>query len=178
MSIDAMVDIETTDVLPSAIVLTVGAVKFNPCSSDEPFDKREWRLEIDAQDAKGRTSSDSTMEFWARQPPEVQEAAFGEEGRVPLIKFFEEFNQWIGGSKYVWAQHPQFDFIILKDLYGQFDHHYNWPFWAEQDSATLFNLMPVSPLKGVNKALHNAAEDAYWQAKCVQIAFAHFDIKR
>jgi len=178
MAIDCMIDIETTDIKTSTIVLTVGAVKFDPCSTEEPFEKRHWVLEIDEQSAAGRTMSESTMEFWANQPKEVQEAAFTETGRIPLDTFFKELNKWMVGCKSVWAQHPQFDLIILRDLYDQFGHHYNWPFWAEQDSATLFKLMPKSPLKGINKALHNAAEDAYWQAKCVQIAFAHFNIKR
>jgi hypothetical protein len=181
MTTHGMVDIETTDVKPTAVVLTVGAVKFDPFTFDEPYEKRHWKLEVDRQSDAGRTTDDTlggTMDFWGKQSPEVQDAAFGPEDRVTLETFFKEYNKWMVSVSQIWAHHPQFDLIILKSLYDQFDHHYNWPFWAEQDSASLFNRMKKSPLKGVNNALHNAAEDAYWQAKCVQIVYDHFKFVR
>ena len=174
---DAMIDIETLGTDPDSIILTVGAVKFDPYSLHEPYDKVTWKLDIDAQEALGRQTSDSTLEWWAKQDPEIRERAFSEDGRISIDEFFKEFNRYLTGMKGIWCQGPQFDMVMIEDLYRQKLHHTSWKYWQVKDSRTLFSLMEVDPRKAIQVEAHDAAEDAYWQAVCVQKTFKYFSIK-
>lgn len=172
----AMIDIETLDTTPTSIVLSVGAVKFDPFSESAPGAKTLWRPELETQFKSGRTTSDSTLAFWAKQDTHIQESAFSEEGRVPLDDFFKSLNKYLVGVDKIWCHGPQFDMVIIENLYAQCQHHVNWQFWQIMDSRTLFNIMPTDPRKAIQQNLHSAEEDAYWQAVCVQQAYAHFGV--
>ncbi len=78
MAIHAMIDLETLDVTPSAAVLTVGGVKFDPFSDAEPHSEFYYKLDLDSQD---RSVNDSTIAWWGQQDQKVQDEAFGTEGR-------------------------------------------------------------------------------------------------
>jgi len=174
--IAAMIDIETLDTKASSVVLSVGACKFDPYSLEEPYDKKYYRLDIDSQLALGRTTSDSTIEWWGKQPPEIQAEAFGEENRVQLADFFADLNKWLVGVDKIWCQGPQFDMVILEHLYELAGHHRNWAYWQICDCRTVFNMMPSDPRKSIQQNLHNAQWDAYYQAICVQKSFKHFNV--
>jgi hypothetical protein len=173
----AMIDIETLDTGPSSVVLTVGACKFDPHSSEPPTEKRLWRPEVEDQLQQGRTASEETLEWWAKQDQGVRESTFTETGRISVIEFFKDLNKYLVGVDKVWCQGPQFDMVILEDLYKQYQHHCNWAFWQIMDCRTIFNMMPKDPRKAVQKNLHSADDDAYWQAVCVQQCYQAFGVK-
>jgi len=178
MTTNAMIDIETLDTSPSSVVLSVGGVKFNPFSTEEPWDKVHWRLDIETQLGMGRTTSESTLEWWSKQDQAIQDDAFSEDNRVDLHEFIKDLNKWVTGADEIWCQGPQFDMVILEDLFKQLDHHKNWQFWQIRDSRTLFKMLPEDPRKDVQEDAHNAMADAYWQAKCVQQAYKHFGVQK
>ena len=117
MTIHAMIDIETLDTQPSSVVLSVGAVKFDPFGGQEPFAKTLWRPSVDEQLLAGRTTSESTLEWWSRQEEHIRESTFTEQGRVDLSVFFKDLNKFLVGVDKVWCQGPQFDMVILEDLF-------------------------------------------------------------
>ena len=176
MATHAMIDIETLDTVPSSVVLSVGAVKFDPFGSQEPHAKTLWRPSVDEQLADGRSTSESTLEWWSRQEAHIRESTFTEQGRVSLDVFFKDLNKFLVGVDKVWCQGPQFDMVILEDLFKQFDHHMNWAYWQVCDCRTIFNMMPADPRKAIQQDLHSAEEDAFWQAVCVQQTFGHFNV--
>ena len=167
------VDIETLATDANAVILSVGACKFDPYSDDDPTDGRHWKLDIDEQFSKGRDSSDGTIKWWSRQKQCVQDEAFSEDDRIPVLQFLKEFNQWLRPSSKLWAQGPLFDIIILEDLYNMYDYKYNWAYWQIMDSRTLFNLMPNDPRKEIQVDPHNALADALSQSVCVQRAISY-----
>ena len=171
-----MLDIETLDTTPTSVVLSVGVCKFDPRNKNEPHAKTLWRPNIEEQTDKGRTVSEATLEWWSKQDASVRESTFTEEGRIPLDQMFKELNSYLTGSTKIWCQGPQFDMVILEDMFRQFNHHTNWSFWQIMDSRTLFNLMPKDPRKDIQQDAHDAAEDAFWQAVAVQRSYAHFRI--
>ena len=64
MNTDIMIDLETLDVLPTATILTIGAVKFDPFGDDINEKKAEKfyvRVDVDSCDALGGTVSQSTL---------------------------------------------------------------------------------------------------------------------
>lgn len=167
---DVMIDIETLSTKPEAVVLSVGAVKFN--MKDEPVQKIHWRLDINEQTDADRDICNDTLEWWAKQDLAVRSEVFSTDNRVSLDQFFAELNRYMTGAEKIWCQGPQFDLVIIENLYRQFEQHWNWQFWQVMDSRTLFQVMKhfnfEDPRKGVQQDLHNAAEDAYWQAIGVQ----------
>jgi hypothetical protein len=177
MSIFAMIDIETLNTAADSVILSVGAVKFNPYTHEDPFQHKHWRLDVDQQFELGRTYDQSTLEWWGSQAEHIREAAFGDHERVGLLDFAKDLNKWLVGCKEIWCQGPQFDMVMIEHLFQQLSHHKNWAYWQVRDSRTLFSLMPYDPRKNIQEDLHDALADAFWQAKCVQQVFSHFEVK-
>jgi hypothetical protein len=177
MSIFAMIDIETLNTTPDSVILSVGAVKFNPYTHEDPFQHKHWKLDVDQQFELGRTYDQSTLEWWGRQAEHIREAAFGDQGRIGLVEFAKDLNKWLVGCREIWCQGPQFDMVMIEHLFQQLCHHRNWAYWQVRDSRTLFSLMPRDPRKDIQEDLHDALADAYWQARCVQKVFSHFEVK-
>lgn len=179
---DIMFDIETLSTTPEAVVLSVGAVKFDSKGDHRSItDKQHWRLDIDNQLDNGRDVSESTMEWWSEQDIEVRAEVFAPDNRVPVQEFFSEFNRYMTGADKIWCQGPQFDAVIIENLYRQFSHHWNWQFWQIMDSRTLINTAKImnpeyaDPRKALQQNLHNAAEDSYYQALAVQQIISDFN---
>lgn len=118
-----MLDIETLATTPDAVVMSVGVVKFDP-HNGKPYSKTLWRPDIDEQTARDRHISDSTLEWWSKQPAHIQEDAFSDEGRIPVVEFMKELNRYCVGMEKIWCQGPQFDMLILENLYIQWGHHF------------------------------------------------------
>jgi len=172
-----MLDIETLATTPDAVVMSVGVVKFDP-HTGTPYNKTLWRPDIDEQTERDRHISDSTLEWWAKQPDHIQEDAFSDQGRIPVTEFMKELNRYCVGMDKIWCQGPQFDMLILENLYIQWGHHFGWQFWQVMDCRTLFQLMPVDPRKAIQQDLHSADADAYYQAIGVQQCYEHFGITK
>jgi hypothetical protein len=173
-----MIDLETLDTRPSSTILTLGAVKFNPFTFDEPHSELYIKLDLDEQDQLGRSTSDDTIAWWGRQDPKIQEEAFSEDGRSSIASLTSQLNKYILNADVIWAHSYGFDMTILEDLYRQFKTPIPWNFWQIRDSRTLFELLPVDPRKSMQTDLHNALADAYFQAKSVQVAYSQLGIKK
>jgi exodeoxyribonuclease VIII len=168
MTTHAMIDLETLGTTPDCAVLTIGGVKFDPNLIHKPTNEFYYRFEVDEQLERGRTTLDSTLEWWGKQEESVREEALGDGNRTPVLEVLQALNKWCVGVDAIWCQGPAFDICILEDLYRQYDHHIPWAFWKIKDSRTLFSIMPTDPRKAVDFAAHNALEDCKVQAICVQ----------
>ena len=170
----AMIDLETLATSPGCVVLTLGAIKFNPYTKEEPFDPLYQRWDADEQIEMGRDYDEDTIQWWGKQAPEIREEALGEEGRISLTEALDEFHKWVCHCDTVWANGSIFDIMILEDIYRQVERVPPWPYYSIRDVRTVFN-MGVSP--GMDKSdLHNALADAYQQAKGIQNVFAELNI--
>ena len=83
MTTHVMIDLETLGTTPDAVILSIGGVKFDP-NGDRIFDEFIYKLDIDEQQQRGRTTNEDTMSWWATQPRAVIESAFGLEQRTPV----------------------------------------------------------------------------------------------
>jgi len=172
-----MIDLETLDTKPNCTVLTLGAVKFDPNSLEEPHSELYLKFDIDQQSDLGRSVSDDTIEWWAKQSPEAQAAAFDPDGRVTVEDGLDQLTKWIWGSNTIWGQGYGFDMTILEDMYRMVGKPIPWQFWQILDSRTLFKVLGIDPRKGIQTNEHNALADAYYQAKAVQIAYQTMEQK-
>ena len=173
-----MIDMETLGFHPDTTVLTVGAVHFDPYDiSKEPDHPFYVRLNVDEQSALGRTTDESTIEWWGNQPQSAQDEAMSDENRIGLIDFTVQLNKYLVGVDKIWANGPTFDIVILENLYRMLNTPVPWQFWQVRDSRTIYDLGDDS-LKKNNTSAHNALADAFCQAKAVQAIYAELGIKK
>lgn len=173
---DIMLDIETLGTRPECVILTLGAVKFNPFDIDvEPGPGLYMRIDVDEQLALGREVQEDTLQWWMNQAEDVREEALGESDRVSLDTMYKDLNRFLVGAKNIWCQGPAFDMVILENIYRQCGWPTPWQFWQIRDSRTLFGVHGDPRVKG-KVGLHNALEDCVSQAKGVQQVFHKHNI--
>jgi hypothetical protein len=169
-----MVDLETMAVSPNAVVLTLGAVKFNPYGNGYE-DKLYLRLNLDDQDKMGREIDPNTLDWWSKQDPVVMEEAFSEGNRVSVVDAMDQFHKFAWGCDAFWSHGATFDLIILQDIYRALNKPLPWNFWSLRDTRTLFDLGfdPDMPKGGK----HDALQDAIRQAIGVQNVYTKLKIR-
>ena len=117
MNTDIMIDLETLDVLPTATILTIGAVKFDPFGDDVNENKCEKfyvRVDVDSCDRIGSTVSQATLDWWSSQSQEAQNEAFDPANRIPIEDAMTQLYKFCWGAKRVWSHGAGFDVIILE----------------------------------------------------------------
>ena len=116
MAIHGMIDLETLGVEPDSVIITVGAIKFDPYTDVEPHSGLYLRCDIEEQSEQlGRTIDDNTMEWWTKQPQKIQDEAFGEhKDRVNMDQLTKALNKFCVGVDQLWCQGPLFDYAILQ----------------------------------------------------------------
>lgn len=156
---------ETMAVTPDAVVLTLGAVHFDPLT-DGITDSIYFRLSIDDQEALGRSIDPNTLEWWSRQDPVIMEEAFSSEDRIPLTEAMDRFHKFAWGCDRFWSHGAKFDLVMIENILRQLDKPLPWNYWQLRDTRTLFDIGfdPEMPKGGK----HNALEDAIRQAVGVQ----------
>jgi len=160
-----MFDLETLNTSPDAVVLTLGAVKFDPRSNMIDPNGLLLRFDVDQQFAMGRTHSESTIEWWSTQSAETQEAAFGGV-RMDVLEALDQFHKFAWNSDRVWSQ-GSFDVNIMEHMLSGLKRPYPWQYWAVRDSRTLFDFVDGELDRSKH---HDAMEDAKSQARGVQVA--------
>ena len=168
-----MLDIETLDVSPSAVILTIGAQGFDPFSDKFTDVTYYERLDLESQDR--RTIDDSTLEWWGNQAQDVQDEALGDEGqpRIPLRDALEKLSKIIWQHDRIWANGVTFDMVILENAFKQQGLNMPWKYWQVMDARTVFKMVPEVGKLGNN---HNALADCVNQIDMVQKAFKILNI--
>ncbi len=169
---DIMIDLETLATSPNAAVLTIGAVKFDPFSSEMEMpscEKLYIKVDIDSCDELNLEVNDDTIAWWSQQSKEAQEAAFDPEGRIHIREAFNQLYKFCWGAKRVWSHGASFDTVICENIFRKLNKACPWKFWEVRCTRTLFDI-------GINPARppvlkHHALEDAWNQAVGVQNVF-------
>ena len=172
---DIMLDLETLATSPDSVILTFGAVKFNPFDPDSEMDNGLYfRINVDEQISLGRHVDDGTVAWWGTQSDEVREEALGEHDRVGLEEFTKQLNKFVAGATRIWAQGPVFDIVILENLYRQLGKPTPWPYYLIRDSRTLLKALGDTRTPGT--MLHNALADCVSQAQAIQHAVSKYKL--
>jgi hypothetical protein len=174
---DLMLDLETLGTRPGCVVLTIGAVLFDPYSLKEPGPGIYMRVDADEQIAKGREVQEDTLKWWMDQAEDIREEALGETDRVSVEYMYRELNRICVGVNSIWAQGPVFDIAILENIYRQYGWPVPWQFWQIRDSRTLFGVHGDPRVKG-REGHHNALADCVYQAQGVQQIYKRLGITK
>lgn len=175
-----MLDLETLDVSSSALVLSIGAVAFDPYTTaiGETF-YLELTDDLVEQQTHGRTISGKTVQWWMQQSA-IAKRVFSEHTlvqRVSTREALERFSVFVSahGDQHaeIWGNGADFDNIILGTLYDDFGMKRPWSFGRNRCYRTLKNLpLATKNPKAVHGVEHNALDDAITQAKHLQEIFA------
>jgi DNA polymerase III epsilon subunit-like protein len=172
MKTDIMIDLETLDVLPTATILTIGAVKFDPFGDDvneKTCEKFYVKVDVDSCDSIGATVSQATLDWWANQSAEAQEEAFNPDNRIHITEAMNQLYKFCWGAKRVWSHGAGFDVTILEWYFRKIGKAIPWSFWEVRDTRTIFDI-GINP-KRPPVLKHHALEDAWNQAVGVQNVF-------
>lgn len=162
-----MIDNETLGTTADAVILSIGAVKFDLETgkvSDEAFYRS---ISIDSNLEYKRRISEDTLLWWFKQEAAAQ--AVFHEAKEHLSDVLVELSDWIGtGSYQMWSNGADFDLPMLAHAYTQVGVEIPWKFWNSRCFRTYKNLPGAKdirvPVPGVK---HNALSDAYQQAQTV-----------
>jgi len=180
MTSEVMIDIETIDVTPKAVVLSVASMMFNQKEGASLTSTYYKKLELQPQFDIGRTISERTIMWWMEQDAEVRNEAFGIQ-RFPVDKVLKGLAKNCAGARNIWANGPMFDIIILEDLardFGVFsDLEEAWKFYQTRDLRTLKDeagldrtWAPESIPDKVNFGKHHPVTDCYIQIEALRAA--------
>lgn len=176
MTTDVMLDLETLATTPDCVVLTIGAVKFDPFAETETYSRAlNIKIDVDEQLAIGRAYSEDTMRWWLSQPEDVREAALGENDRMSLTEFVRQLNKFLVATDRVWAQGPVFDIVILENLYRQLGVPCPWQYYNIRDSRTLLKALGDNRKAGREQA-HDALADCIYQAEAVRAVVKQYNL--
>jgi len=165
---DLMLDIETLSTHPDAIILTIGAIGFDPFTNDI-YEQHSFYCRVDLESQSNRSELSETVDWWAKQPAEAQAEAFADEDRLILSDALDGLSEVARKCSRIWANGISFDISILEHAYRQCNKPYPWQFWSVLDARTVMKLNPVNKLGNS----HHALED------CVnQVALLQDSIKR
>lgn len=177
MALHAMIDLETMDTAPTAVVLSIGVVLFDPYSAGSGMGEHYWVLDTEEQDRAGRTRSESTKAWWAEQSPEARQVLTAQGWPVAAALRDVMPTVLLDAVDCVWANGSDFDCVIMRDLVTPYG--YQWPFWKNRCHRTMKSLQlpPGITLPARAGTHHNALADAAHQARCLQTIVAALGLK-
>jgi exodeoxyribonuclease VIII len=175
MAKHTMIDMETMAVSPNAVVLSLGAVHFDPYGTGYS-DSIYFKIDIDDQDALGREVDSSTIEWWSKQDPAIMEEAFSPDNRISLVDAMDRFHKFAWGCGAFWSHGATFDLVILENIYRQLNKPLPWNYWQLRDTRTLFDLGHDPEMPQGSK--HDALQDAIRQAMGVQNIYRKLNITK
>jgi hypothetical protein len=171
MANDVMIDLETLDTGPHCVVLTIGAVRFDP-KGNGIAERLELRPTIEEQtEIHNRTINDDTLRWWSEQSPEALEEALGDYGRSSFHVCMEALYKFCWNRRAVWSNGASFDIVAMETAFTQTGMRIPWPYYTIRDTRTLYEIAGVRLSSGGHKTSHRAVEDAERQAIVVQDAY-------
>ena len=173
--LDGMVDIETLSTNTNAVILSIGAIKFDPqrISSEEELSKHSFYMNVDRNDCAfhGLHTSSETVTWWEQQSKEANNALLTDP--QPLTFALTRFMQFMHAEPRInklWANSPSFDCIILREAFNAVNIMWPFPFWQDRDVRTIKDMaFPNGDAPNfILGTAHNALDDCIGQARCVQ----------
>lgn len=170
---DAMIDLETYGTRPGCAIRSVGIATFDL-----------WRPEVAAEKfysnicplscgVAGLKKEQGTVDWWARQPKEAQDALTADQKPLALVATLVE--RWISknGVVRIWSQGANFDVVLWEAACRAVGREAPWRFYNCRDTRTLYDAAGLDT-RTITRAgtYHNALDDAEHQVTCVRRAWA------
>lgn len=175
-----MLDIETLSTQMNAVVLSIGALVFDPFTGEIG---EKFYVELDLDEQPSRHISMGTLRFWTSQIQKdpTKGAIIVGADKAPvshaltLLKKFIERNTR-GKLEALWACDPDFDCAILRNLYAEHNRETPWAFYQPKSVRTIRMLAKQFATESTAATVavtvtHNALEDCERQANEVIVFY-------
>ena len=174
---DIIIDIETLSTKTNALILTIGAIKFNrkDCIKDiKEMETFYLRVDIDSCKKLKMDIDNDTIKWWENQDTNISyEALYNDKDRINIKDALNKLSLFIKNSKYIWANSPNFDCTILENAFNVCELDIPWKFWNLRDCRTVYDLAKFSLNSLSSSKDHNALNDCHKQyialKKCFEI---------
>lgn len=162
-----MVDLETLGTTADAVILSIGAVKFDLDTGEIDDAGFYSSISVESNLQYGRRISEDTLLWWFKQEAAARQVFF--EPKEVLNDSLAQFSDWIGvGDHYMWSNGADFDLPMLAHAFTQTGVEIPWKFWNSRCFRTYKNLPGAKAAKVPHTGLkHNALADAHSQAQSV-----------
>lgn len=170
-----MIDLETMGNKPTAPIIAIGAVLFEPTTGELG---PEFYAVVDLESSLvfDAVADPSTILWWMKQGAEAR-AAITSDNRVHITNALGGLRRLIDDNcilkdLQVWGNGATFDNVITRASFERHGMYCPWQFWNDRDVRTIvelgravgFNPRDEIPFEG---DMHNALADARHQAKYV-----------
>lgn len=168
-----MLDIETLGTKPGCVVLSIGAVSFNPAAASAPQGTFYAEIDIFSSLMAGLTIDPQTVEFWQKQTKEKRtQTIFA--NPINIYAAFNTFIDWVQmqspdeKNRFVWANSPSFDCLILETALLRCEMEWPWTFRDLTDCRTAYRMakLDISSI-APSKEAHHALADAEYQVRAI-----------
>lgn len=180
-----MLDIETLGTAPDAVVISIGAVFFEP-STGETGNRFYRNISLESCIKAGLTVDASTIAWWMNQGEEAK-ALFNSQEYVSIERGLKSLAEFINrnaqnpNTMNVWGNGPSFDNTIISNLYRKFEMPRPWAYYNERCVRTIVeiglrrghNPKKTIPFTGTK---HNALDDATHQAAYVSEIYRSLNV--
>jgi len=179
---NVMLDLETMGKGPSAAIVTIGAVFFDPMTGELGA---EFEAHIDLRDSArfGEIDHDTVL-WWLRQSDDAR-AALKPSGKSQqlddalwgLYEWMVNGSEGNDGNLKVWGNGASFDDVILRNACQQTRVPPAWSYWNDRDVRTVVDmgrdLLGFDPKKDMpfEGVAHRALDDAKHQARYVSAIY-------
>jgi len=163
-----MIDLETLSTRPTAAILSIGAVQFDPYSG-KFGEKFYTTILTESCKTAGLSINQDTVNWWCGQGESAQKVlhdCMDFQTSPTLSESLSDLSKFVKDNhlKYPWSCGAGFDIPILSNAYAVTKQQIPWDFWNARCYRTMKALFRVDEDKFEGTA-HNALDDAIHQAK-------------
>lgn len=171
---NVMLDLETWGTQPGSAIRSIGAVMFEPTSTEIGADKFYQNILDESCVGVGLTRDAGTEAWWAKPEQRRAQESLSVDPR-PIAEVIDGFNTWWQKNRgiFVWSQGSNFDSVLWEAVAKACGKRVPWRFYDTRDTRTAYDMAGFNS-RAVRRVgtYHNALADAEHQALCVQRSYA------
>lgn len=165
---NVMLDLETMGTRPGSVIVSVGAIEFDPQSARLGRTFYQTCSIASAVDV-GLAMDPETVTWWLQQSDNARAELTKAKGDLKSV--LAAFKHWLGqcpADVRMWGNGSDFDNALLAEAYRIIGEPVCWKFWNNRCYRTMKSLHPNVKLEREGTH-HNALDDAIYQAKHLQM---------
>lgn len=170
---NVMIDLETLGTQPGSVILSIGAVLFDPSLPVDECLGEEFYMVVSTASCieHGLQMSQATIDWWSKQSPEARTVIDQANDNSDLATntlhtALTQLTAFLPVGVKVWSNGANFDQPLLDVAYDRIGSVVPWKYYNSRCYRTIIGLYPdEKSVRPATVCAHNALEDAKWQAR-------------
>jgi len=163
-----MVDCETWGTNNEAVIISIGAVLFDPYAQHTVGESFHVAIDPSSCTFYGLKPDMTTIMWWMGEERDEARKTHMEQEQIDLASALDGFISWFGEDKPVWGYGAVFDNVILRSAFRLVGLKCPWSFRNDRCFRTFTYLAPLVPRPTNGGVVHHALDDAKSQAYWLQ----------